>query len=319
MQFPKLTDVIAAQSRIRPYLPPTPQHVYPAINDLLGAEVVIKHENYQPVGAFKVRGGVNLIAQLDEETRARGVIGASTGNHGQSICYAARLFGVKAIIVVPESANPGKGGGNAGHGRGGDFFMAHALTDARLHAEALTEQHGYRYIHSGNEFDLVAGVATATLELLNAHPDIDVIFVPVGAGSGACGASITAHGMNPDIEVIGVQSENAPAAYDSWKAGECVERPNNTIADGLQTAVGFELPQAIMRQELNDFMLVTDEQIQQATVWMIEHAHTLAEGAGSAALAGAYIRREELQGKKVALICSGGNISLEKLKAALAA
>src|SRR5690349_13517186 len=169
MQSPTFRDVLAAQRRIRPYLARTPLHSYPALNELIGTEVYVKHENYQPVGAFKVRGGVNLISQLLPEERGRGVIAASTGNHGQSVAFAARLFGVMARIVVPERANPGKVAAMQGMGaeviHHGEYF-----DDARLQCEDLAERHGYRYIHSGDEPQLIAGVGTVALEMLEEEP-----------------------------------------------------------------------------------------------------------------------------------------------------
>src|SRR5436309_8460960 len=192
MYIPTFTDVLLAQRRIRPYLPRTPLHSYPAMNALLGTEVYIKHENYQPVGAFKVRGGINLISQLSQEERERGVIAASTGNHGQSVAYAARLFGIKAIIVVPEKANPGKVAAMEGMGA---QVIKHGATydESKLHCEDLARAHGYRYIHSGNEPLLIAGVGTEALEMLEDQPDLDIIIVPIGGGSGAAGVGGDAH------------------------------------------------------------------------------------------------------------------------------
>jgi threonine dehydratase len=317
MYTPNFQDVLLARRQIRPYLPRTPLHSYPAINTLLGTEVYIKHENYQPVGAFKVRGGINLISQLSLEERERGVIAASTGNHGQSIAYAARLFGVKARIVVPEAANQGKVA--AMQGMGAEvLFHGTRYDEARLHCEALAQEYGYRYIHSGNEPLLIAGVGTGVLEMLEDEPRIQIIIVPVGGGSGAAGTCIAAHAINPAIRVIGVQSEASPAAYESWRQHRLVEAPNHTFAEGLATATAFDLPQTILWEMLDDFMLVRDEEIMQAMVWMIERAHTLAEGAGAASLAAAYSKRDELRGKKVGLVCSGGNTSLGHLKQALA-
>src|SRR5262249_1153660 len=185
-----------------------------------GAEVFVKHENHQPVGAFKVRGGINLVSQLSAEERERGVIAASTGNHGQSIAYAARLFGVPATICVPDAANPVKvasmralGPELVFHGR--DF------DDAREHCERLAVERAYRYVHSGDEPLLIAGVGTETLEILEEQPGTDVILVPIGGGSGAAGACVVARAVKPDARVIGVQSEAAPAAYRSWRG----ERP----------------------------------------------------------------------------------------------
>src|SRR5215469_7591480 len=317
MQIPTFQDVLHARHRIRPYLSPTPLYTYPTMNALLGTEIYIKHENYQPVGAFKVRGGINLISQLSPEERERGVIAASTGNHGQSVAYAARLFGVKAIIVVPEKANPGKVA--AMEGMGAQVIKYGATFDeSKLHCEELAREHGYRYIHSGNEPLLIAGVGTEALEMLEEQPDLDLIFVPIGGGSGAAGVGIAAHSVNPSIQVIGVQSEASPAAYETWKQHRLVTAPNRTFAEGLATGVAFELPQAIMREHLHDFLLLSEEEIMRGMLWMIERAHTLAEGAGAAALAGAYRMRDELPGKKVGVICSGGNTSLEHLRLALA-
>jgi threonine dehydratase len=289
---------------------------YPAINELIGAEVFIKHENYQPVGAFKVRGGINLISQLSDEERKRGVIAASTGNHGQSVSYAARLFGVKARIVVPEAANPGKVA--AMQGMGAEvIFHGERFDQSRLHCESLAREQSYRYIHSGDEPLLIAGVATQAVEMLEDEPGLEVIFVPVGGGSGAAGMCIAANAINPNIRVIGVQSDSSPAAYESWRAKRLVEAPNRTFAEGLATGSAFALPQAILWERLKEFVLVGDEQIMQAMVWMIERAHSLAEAAGAAALAAAYGLRDELAGKKLGLVCSGGNTSIEQLQQAL--
>ena len=316
MEKPDFSDVLRARRRIQPYLRRTPMHSYPAINELIGAEVYIKHENYQPVGAFKVRGGINLISQLDAKEKARGVIAASTGNHGQSVSYAARLFGVKARIVVPEAANPGKVA--AMRGMGAEvIFHGERFDDARLHCEALAEEHGYRYIHSGNEPLLIAGVATEALEMLEDEPALDVIIVPVGGGSGAAGVCISANAINPRIIVIGVQSEAAPAAYESWRAQRLVERPNTTFAEGLATATAFALPQEILWERLKEFVLIGEDEIARSMVWMIERAHSLAEGAGAAPLAAAYRMRDELSGKKIGLVCSGGNASLDQLREVL--
>src|SRR5213079_2326476 len=317
MSIPKLQDILLAQKRIRPYLARTPLHSYPAINELVGTTLFIKHENYQPVGAFKVRGGINLISQMGPDERQRGVIAASTGNHGQSVAYAARLFGVKAIIVVPEKANPGKVAAMQGMGAEVIFYGV-TYDESKLHCETLAREHGYRYIHSGNEPLLIAGVATEGLEMLEDEPDLEVIIVPIGGGSGASGTCIVAHTLNPSIRVIGVQAEASPAAYESWQQGRLIETTNRTMAEGLATGRAFELPQEIMRQMLHEFMLVSEEEIMQAMVWLLERAHTLAEGAGAASLAAAYRLRDELQGKKVGIVCSGGNASLEQLKRVLA-
>jgi threonine dehydratase len=315
--LPTFLDVLAASQRIAPYLRPTPLFSYPALNDLIGTKVFIKHENCQPVGAFKVRGGINLVAQMSAEERQRGLISASTGNHGQSIAYAGQLFGVQVRIVVPEGANPGKVAAMQGMGASVIFHGTH-FEDAAEHCEALARQQGYRYVHSANEPLLIAGVGTHTLEVLLQQPQIEVVIVPLGLGSGAAGACIAAHGINPAVQVIAVQSQASPAGHDSWKKRALVTAGNSTFAEGIATGSAAQLTQQIVQEHLHDFVLVSDDEIRQAMVWMIERAHTLAEGAGAAPLAAAYRMRAALQGKQVALICSGGNSSLEHLRQALA-
>jgi threonine dehydratase len=316
MQIPTFQAVLEARRRIRPYLARTPLYSYPAINELVGTTLFIKHENYQPVGAFKVRGGINLVSQMGPDERQRGIISASTGNHGQSVAYAARLFGVKSRIIVPEGANPGKVAAMQGMGSEVIHYGA-TFDEARQHCEELAREYGYRYIHSGDEPLLIAGVATATLEMLEDEPGLDVIIVPIGGGSGAAGACIVADTISPTTRIIGVQSELSPSAYESWRQHRLLPASNRTFAEGLATGTAFELPQAILWERLDDFILVSDAEIQQAMVWMIERAHTLAEAAGAATLAAAYHLRDGLHGKKIGIVCSGGNTSLEHLKRAL--
>lgn len=316
MKIPDLQDVLKAHKRILPYLLKTPLHSYSGINKLIGTSVYIKHENYQPVGSFKVRGGINLISQLSHEEKEAGVIAASTGNHGQSVAYAAQLFGIKSRIVVPEHSNPGKV--EAMKSMGAEIIVhGKNFDEARIYCESLTEQYGYRYVNSGDEPLLIAGVGTYSLEILQEQANIDTFIVPVGGGSGAAGTCIVAKSINPNIKVIGVQSESSQSAYLSWKNKELIDAPNNTFAEGLATGVPFKFPQKIMQNLLDDFILVKDIEIQQAMVWMVEKAHTLAEEAGSAALAAAYKLRDQLRNSTVALICSGGNVALEKLKLVL--
>ncbi|HSS61084.1 MAG TPA: threonine/serine dehydratase [Candidatus Limnocylindrales bacterium] len=316
LREPDFADVLDAAKAIRPYLEPTPLRRYPALERLVGAEVYVKHENHNPTGAFKVRGGINLVSRLSEDERQRGVIAASTGNHGQSVAYAARLFGVSAIICAPAVANPVKV--EAMQDLGAEVVQRGVrYDDARRHAEELARENGYRYIHSGDEPLLIAGVGTHTLEVLQEQPRVDTVIVPIGGGSGAAGAAIAAKAVNPAIRVIGVQSDAAPAAYLSWKSGTLQESPNRTRAEGLSTATPFELPQRIMRRLLDEFVLVSDDDIDGATLAMIEKTRTLVEAAGAAALAAALKLRSSLRGRTVALICSGGNISPAQLKALL--
>ena len=313
---PTLLDIIAASRRIAPYVTRTPLHRYLSLDDPLDAEVYVKHENHQRLGAFKMRGGVNLISQLSDDEKRRGVSAASTGNHGQSIAYAAAVFGVKAAIAVPEGANPGKVESMRNLGAN-VIFHGKVFDDSLEYAERLGREEGYRFIHSANEPHLIAGVGTTTLEIIEDLPDVDVIIVPVGGGSGACGACIAAKSINPDIQVIGVQSAQAPAVYRSWKEGRIVEAPMESVAEGLATRTSYELPTAILRDMLDDFVLATDEEMEQAIVLNLEKTHNLTEHAGASSLAGALKIKERLRGKKVALVMSGGNISVPQLRTAL--
>ncbi|MBZ0305668.1 MAG: threonine/serine dehydratase [Anaerolineae bacterium] len=316
MTLPTFEDVLLAKQRIAPHLLRTPLHRYAPLDAFLGAEVYIKHENYQPIGVFKIRGGINLVCQLTEQERQRGLISASTGNHGQSIAYAGRMFGAPVTIVVPEDANPGKVA--AMRGMGAEVMLyGENFEFSRRYAQQLAEERGARFVHAGNEPHLIAGVGTIALEILEDVPDLEVLIVPVGGGSGAAGACLSVKAQNPATRVIGVQAEGAPAAYLSWKNKRIENAPIQTFAEGLQTGEGFSMPQEIIQQHLDDFILVSDDAIKQAIVWMIEHAHTLAEAAGAAPLAAAYQMREMLAGKKVALVCSGANTSLTHLRLAL--
>jgi threonine dehydratase len=314
---PTITDVYRARTVVSKFLPPTPLIQPYALGKVLDCQVWLKCENLQPIGAFKVRGGLNLVASLTPGEKAKGVITASTGNHGQSIAYAARAFGVRAIVAAPEGANPYKveamrrlGAEVVLHGR--DF------DEARKWVEETARREGYRYVHSMNEPLLIAGVATAYLEILEQVPDLDYIFVPIGGGSGACGACIVAKALNPCIKVIGVQAERAPAVYLSWKQGRLVETETcDTFAEGLATRVAFELPFRILRRYLDDMVLVSEHEMREAIVLLLETAHQVAEGAGAAATAAALKMRDELTGKRVALMLSGGNITLDTLRGIL--
>ena len=318
MNRPTLTDVLEARNTIAPYVSPTPLISYPALDSYLGAEVRLKHENHHPMGAFKVRGGINLLAHLDEEQRQQGLITASTGNHGQSVANAGRIFGAKVVVVVPEGANPLKVRSMRNLGAEVLFHGAN-FDQARGYSERLAKEEGYRYVHAANEPLLVAGVATYALEILEEFPEVEYIIAPLGGGSGAAGCSIVAKAVKPSVKVIAVQSMQAPAGYLSWKNREITHAPMNTRAEGLATESGYQVPQEILWDLLDDFLLVSDDEIGHAIGVLLDKAHTLAEDAGAAALAGALKMKDELQGKKVAVIVSGANITLERLKDVLAA
>ncbi len=315
---PTLHDVVQARGRIAGYVTRTPLHRYIGLEKLIGAaEVYVKHENHQRLGAFKMRGGINLLSQLSREELDRGVSTASSGNHGQSIAYAASVFGARAYVAVPMDANPGKVASM--RNLGAEVIHHGAFFDESCeYIERLSREEGYRYIHAVNEPRLVAGVATYSLEIMEDLPDVDVIIVPVGGGSGASGACIVAKAISPGVQVIGVQAEQAPAVYLSWQRGEVVEAPMKSAAEGLATGTGYELTLRILREGLDDFLLVTEDEMNAAIVTHLEQTHNLAEHAGAASLAAALKLRHRLHDKKVVLVMSGGNLSIEHLKIALA-
>lgn len=313
--IPALRDVIAARPRVYRYLKPTPLYRYSGLSALIGANVWVKHENHLPVGAFKVRGGLNLVAQLDDKERASGLFTASTGNHGQSIAYAARAHGVRATIAVPEGANPGKVAAMRGLGAEVDFHGSD-FDSAREWVMARAQAQGGRFVGPTEE-RLIHGVGTYALEIIEDLPEVDAIIVPVGAGSGVCATGIVTKTIKPAIQVIGVQSAQAPAVQMSWASGKLVSADMNTAAEGLATRVPFENTQRIMRQYLDDFVLVDDAAIEDAILLLLEHTHNLAEGAGAAALAAAIKLKPRLAGKNVVLVLSGGNLSMDQLRRVL--
>jgi threonine dehydratase len=314
--MPSLLDVIAARPHVYRYLKPTPLYRYSGLSELIGANVWVKHENHQPVGAFKVRGGLNLVAHLSQEERNSGLFTASTGNHGQSIAFAARAHGVRATIAVPEGANPGKVAAMRGLGAEVVFHGAD-FDSAREWIAGIAATQGGRFVGSTEEL-LIHGVGTYALEIIEELPEVDAIIVPVGAGSGACATGIVAKTINPGIQVIGVQSAQAPAMQMSWASGKAVCADTNTVAEGLATRVPFENTQRIMRKYLDDFVLVDDDAIEDAVLLLLDHTHNLAEGAGAASLAAAVKLKRRLAAKNVVLVMSGGNLSVEQLRRLLA-
>ena len=312
LERPTFQDILEARSLIKEYLPRTPLYSYPQVNQLLDAKVFIKHENFLPTRAFKTRGGINLIHSLDRAQRERGVITASTGNHALSIAYASSLFGVPATIVMPEKSNPIKVKSIKALGANIVFFGS-IFEESKEYAEKIAGERRARFIHPANEPALVAGVATYALEVFEECPSLDVIIVPVGGGSGASGCCLVKEAVSPKTQVIAVQAEKAPAAYLSWKNKKIVVDKMETAAEGLMTKMGYELTQEILQDFLSDFILVSEEEMVQAIRFYLELIRNLSEEAGSSPLAAALKIKDRLKGKKVALILTGSNISIERL------
>jgi len=313
IERPTFKDILEARKLISQYLPRTPLYHYPQLNQILDAKVYVKHENYMPTGAFKVRGGINLISHLSREQRDKGVVTASTGNHALSVAYASSLFGVPATIVMPEKSNPSKVKAIRALGANIIFF-GRIFDESREYAEKLAGEKRARFIHPANEPYLVAGIGTYVLEVFEDCPSLDVIIVPVGGGSGASGCCLAKEAINPDVQVMGVQAEKAPAAYLSWKNKKIVEDKMETAAEGLATRTGYEFTQQILWDYLADFILVSEEDMKKAVLIYLELVRNLAEEAGASPLAAALKIKERIKGKKVALILTGGNISLQRLK-----
>lgn len=311
---PTFADVLAARDLLAGRLPATPMWSYPALNAEAGATLYVKHENVQPVGAFKVRGGLTLLAGLSTAQRDRGLVTYSTGNHALSIAYACATAGVACTVVMPTTASDGKVRAVRALGAA---VLPHGpdLGAAQQRAETLAVDERALLISPGDTPALLAGVGTTYLEIFQAHPDLDAVVVPVGSGTGAAAAVLVAATLTPRCQVIAVQSSASPAGHDSWRTGDCVQRPNRTAVEGLATGRGFVLPQRLMRTGLADFHLVDDAQITAAQRLFASHAHTLAEGAGAAALAAVLARPDRFVGQRVGIVCTGGNASAAEIAA----
>ena len=315
---PTFDDILAAREFVSRYLPRTPLMRVEKLSEILGCDYYAKCENLQPVGAFKVRGGVNLVGTASAEEIRAGLISASTGNHGQSIAYAGRLFGARVIIYAPaENVNQTKM--QAMRDLGAEVrLLGRDFDEGRIEAERIALQEGYRFVHSANEPKLIAGVGTIGLEIFDDLPDADVIIAAAGGGSCASSICIVAKTVNPRARVIAAQSERAPALWHAWRNRTLDPYPTmETEHEGLATRVPFELTNKILWDLLDDFVLVTDEEINEAIRLLAQHGKQVAEGAGAASLAAAIKLRDQLRGKKVVGILSGGNIPLERFAALL--
>jgi threonine dehydratase len=314
---PSLGDVYRARAVVERHLPRTPLVRSDALSAAVDAEVYLKREDTLPTGAFKVRGGVTLAATLDEAFRDPGLVAASTGNHGQSVAYAGRAFDVPVRICVPEDANPGK---VASMERLGATVDHHGSTfdDAREHAEYLAESAGYRYVHSANEPALVAGVATAGLEIVEDLPDVDYVFSPVGGGSSASAYCLTVAEI-ADASVVGVQSEAAPAMHRAVTQDTLEPHAEmETFAEGLATSVPFALTTEYLRDHLAAFRLVSDDQLADAIRWLLAEEHVLIEGASAAPIAALLDAQDDVAGQTVVVPITGRNLDTEKLQRLLA-
>lgn len=309
-------EIFRARAAIRSYLTPAPYRRYPELSRILGFEVGAKLENRNPGGCYKPRGGINLAKRLSADG-VDGVTTYSTGNHGLSVASSARRFGLEAVVVVPEGANPVKCRAIRDAGAelvetGSDF------DEAGRACEALAVERGLYMVHPANEPFLINGVGTGFLEVLEEEPDLDVVIVPLGAGSEASGALTAFRALKPSVQVIAVQAAESPAAHHSWREGRIVEAANTTFAGGVATGTAYEIPFSIYAGErgLDDFVLLSEEQLYDGIALAAHHCRELLEGAGAASLAAAFALRDRLAGKRVVLQFSGGNASPTELERA---
>ena len=311
-----IDDVHRAAERIRPHLSPTPLRDYAPLDAVVGGDirVLVKHENHQPTNAFKVRNGVSAVAALDEGARRRGVIAATRGNHGAGLAWAARRFGVACVVVVPHGNNREKNA--AIRGFGAELVEAGVDYDESVAtAEELTRSRGLTIVHSTNDRDVLAGAGTLSLEIVQAAPELDAMVVAVGGGSQAVGALTVARALAPKLRVYGVQAAGAAAMHDAVKSGQprTYDRAD-TFADGIATRAPYAMTYPALREGLAGFVTVSDGEIAAAMRTLLSTTHQLVEGAGAAGLAGLVKLRDELAGRRVAIVLSGGNVDLPTLR-----
>jgi threonine dehydratase len=310
--LPTLATIEQAARTVYAAMPATPQYVWPLLNQALGAEAWIKHENHTPTGAFKIRGGLVYLQALAQSKQVlAGVISATRGNHGQSVGFAARRYGMAATIVVPHGNSAEK---NAAMRALGVQLVEYGseFQESREHAIALAQRDALHMIPSYHH-DLVAGVATYWMELLRAQPELDVLLVPIGQGSGICAAVAARRALNLRTRIIGVVSAHAMAYKLSFDSRSKIEAPVSTVvADGMACRVPDEEALAVILEQVDEVLSVTDAEVAAAMKLYFTATHNVAEGAGAAALAAALQIRSRLAGQRIGLTLSGGNVDHDR-------
>ena len=316
--LPSLAEIESAKALIRPHIRETPTYRWPLLEKDLGVEVWVKHENHTPVGAFKIRGGLVYLDELKRtEPDTAGIIAATTGNHGQSIAYAARELGMRAVIVVPHGNNPEK---NAAMRSLGAELVEHGreFQEALEYSRELAAREGLHAVPSFHPW-LVRGVATYGLELFHSVADLDAVFVPIGLGSGFCGLAAARAAIGLKAALIGVVSEHAPAYQLSFRQGEFIEQPSTTrVAEGVACKTPNRDALEHIREHAHDIVTVSDDEAIDGVAELLRCTHQLAEGAGALSWAALKKHREAWQGKRVAVILCGGNASTALMREAVA-
>jgi threonine dehydratase len=315
-----LDDIRAAMDVVRAQLPPTPLLHHPLLDAQVGCQAWVKLENAQDAGSFKIRGAINLLARMPAEDRARGLVTATRGNHGHAVAWAARMHGVCCTVFVPRGNSPEKN--EAMIALGAQVIeTGHDFDAAMIAAEEHAARTGARLVHTARDPDMIAGSGTLALEMLAQAPEaFDAVFVPVGAGGVAAAVARVFKAESPATRVIGVCAENAPAMHHAWHTGE--NHPFaavDTLADGLAVRVPVQATLAVLRHQLDDLILVSEREIQEAIVAYAWTLHQMAEGAAAAALAGAMRYCAEQPCARIGVVLTGGNIDAETLMRALAA
>lgn len=314
---PTLTGIREAQARIRPYLPETPLMRSDILSRALGADVWLKNETITPIASFKFRGALNAMVRA----KANGVSGAvtsSTGNHGQGVAYAARVLDLSADIFLPSPANPIKATMIKAFG-GSLHEIGEDIDEAKDAARQFADDHGGLFLDDGEDIDIMEGAGTTGLEIAEALSNIDLLVVPLGGGNLTAGCATALKGVQPDARIVSVQAKGSPAVTNSFHAHKVVEHPIDTLADGLVTRVPPNLALNVLWGLLDDAWLASDAQLLAGVHTLAECAHILVEPAGAAALAGSYVRKDTIQGKRVVLILTGANITMAQLEQALTA
>ncbi|MGO9775309.1 MAG: threonine dehydratase [Terracidiphilus sp.] len=318
MQLPSLTQIRNAQSLVYRFMPPTPQYTWPLLNERLGTDAWIKHENHTPAGAFKLRGALVYIDWLKEtQPGLSGVAAATRGNHGQGVAMAARLAGMKAVIVVPRGNSREKNRAMIAQGaeliEHGDDFQ-----DSLEFARALAVERGFAIVDSFHE-RLLMGTATYALELFEAAPPLDTVYVPIGLGSSICGMAAARNALGLNTEIVGAVAAASPAYALSFRERRVMEAPSRTVlADGLACRTPNAQAMEIIWEQVARIVAVTEAEIADAMRAYYQDTHNLAEGAGAATLAGALKEKNSLQGKRVGIILTGGNVDREIFEDVLA-
>jgi threonine dehydratase len=307
-------EVLKARSVVYEHLIPTYLAQYENLSSLINAEIFVKHENHNPTGSFKVRGGINLMHHL-KNSNVEGVITFSTGNHGLSIAQSAAWFRLKATIVVPENNNPAKN--RSIKSTGATLIEAgKTFEEASMVVKELAHEQSLYYAHPANEPHLINGVGTEFVEIIEECPELDAVIVPIGAGSEAAAATIVLKTINPDIQIFAVQAECSSAAFQSWKAGKILSSENTTFAGGFATGIAYKTPFGIYKNNLKDFVLLSEEEIYEGIALAGYYTRNLLEGAGASTIMAAIKLKDQLKGKKVALQFSGCNASHKEINTA---